>query len=31
MRSLDGNKLDTRTDHLMSDGDGNFPIGSLNQ
>ena len=27
----DGNKLETRTDHLMSDGDGNFPIGSLNQ
>ena len=27
----DGNKLETRTGHLMSDGDGNFPIGSLNQ
>ena len=27
----DGNKLETRTKHLMSDGDGNFPIGSLNQ
>ena len=27
----DGNKLDTRTGHLMSDGDGNFPIDLLNQ
>ena len=27
----DGNKLETRTGHLMSDGDGNFPTGSLNQ
>ena len=27
----DGNRLETRTGHLMSDGDGNFPIGSLNQ
>ena len=27
----DGNKLETRTGHLMSDGDGNFPIDSLNQ
>ena len=27
----DGNKLDTRTGHLMSDDYGNFPIGSLNQ
>ena len=27
----DGNKLETRTGHLMSAGDGNFPIGSLNQ
>ena len=25
----DGKKLATRTRHLMSDGDGNFPIGSL--
>ena len=25
----DGNKLATRTRHLMSDGDGNFPVGSL--
>ena len=29
--NTDGNKLETRTGHLMSDGDGNFPIGSLNQ
>ena len=29
--NADGNKLETRTGHLMSDGDGNFPIGSLNQ
>ena len=29
--SADGNKLETRTGHLMSDGDGNFPIGLLNQ
>ena len=27
----DGNKLETRTGHLMSDGDGNFPTGLLNQ
>ena len=27
----DSNKLETRTRHLMSDGDGNFPVGSLNQ
>ena len=27
----DGKELETRTGHLMSDGDGNFPIGSLNQ
>ena len=27
----DGNKLKTRTGHLMSDGDGNFPIDLLNQ
>ena len=24
-------ELETRTEHLMSDGDGNFPIGSLNE
>ena len=29
--NTDGNKVETRTGHLMSDGDGNFPIGSLNQ
>ena len=28
--NADGNKLETRTGHLMSDGDGDFPIGSLN-
>ena len=28
--NADGNKLETRTGHLMSAGDGNFPIGSLN-
>ena len=27
----DGTKLDTRTRHLMSDPDGNFPVHSLNQ
>ncbi|MEX2375142.1 MAG: DEAD/DEAH box helicase family protein [Dehalococcoidia bacterium] len=27
---LDGNKVDTRTGHLMSDLDGNFPVGTLN-
>ena len=27
--NADGEKLETRTGHLMSDGDGNFPIGSL--
>ena len=27
--NADGKKLETRTGHLMSDGDGNFPIGSL--
>ena len=27
----DGNRLETRAGHLMSDADGNFPIGSLNQ
>lgn len=26
----DGNKLETRTGHLMSDGNGNFPVSSLN-
>ena len=29
--TADGSKLDTRTGHLMSDSNGNFPIGSLNQ
>ena len=29
--TADGRKLETRTRHLMSGGDGNFPIGSLNQ
>ena len=29
--NADGNKLETRTGHLMSDGDGKFPIGLLNQ
>lgn len=29
--SQDGNKLETRTGHIMSDSDGNFPIDSLNQ
>ncbi len=29
--NAEGKKLETRTGHLMSDGDGNFPIGSLNQ
>ena len=28
--NADGYKLETRTGHLMSDRDGNFPIGSLN-
>ena len=27
--NADGHKLETRTRHLMSDTDGNFPIGSL--
>ena len=27
----DGEKLPTRTGHLMCDADGNFPVGSLNQ
>ena len=26
IKNADGNKLETRTGHLMSDGDGNFPI-----
>ena len=26
-----GNRLETRTGHLMSDDNGNFPVGSLNQ
>ena len=30
-KNADGIELDTRTGHLMSDGDGNFPVGSLNQ
>lgn len=30
-KDRDGNKVDTRTDHLMTDDDGNFPIGSLNE
>jgi type III restriction enzyme len=29
--NLDGKKLPTRAGHLMSDEDGNFPIGTLNQ
>ena len=29
--NADGKKLETRTGHLMSDGEGNFPVGSLNQ
>ncbi len=29
--NADGKKLETRAGHLMSDGDGNFPIGSLNR
>ena len=28
--NADGKKLETRSGHLMSDGDGNFPICSLN-
>ena len=27
----DGNALEPRTGHLMSDGSGNFPVGSLNK
>ena len=30
-RDAAGNTLETRTRHLMSDSDGNFPIGSLNR
>ena len=26
-----GDKLETRTGHLMADADGNFPVGALNQ
>lgn len=29
--NADGSKLETRTGHLMSDPDGDFPTGSLNQ
>ena len=29
--NTDGSKLETRSGHLMSDSDGDFPIGSLNQ
>ncbi len=29
--NADGIKLETRNGHLVSDGNGNFPIGSLNQ
>ena len=29
--NADGNQLETRTGHLMSDGAGNFPIGSPNE
>ena len=29
--SADSNYMETRVGHLMSDGDGNFPIGSLNR
>ena len=29
--NADGSKLETRSGHLMSDSDGDFPIGSLNQ
>ena len=27
----DGSKVETRIGHIMSDSDGNFPVGSLNQ
>ena len=30
-KDADGNELETRTGHLMSDTNGDFPIGSLNQ
>ena len=30
-RDADGNELATRTGHLMSDGKGDFPVGSLNK
>ena len=30
-RDEDGNELATRTGHLMADGAGDFPVGSLNQ
>ena len=30
-RDADGNKLATRTGHLMADGSGDFPVGSLNK
>ena len=30
-QNAEGNSLETRTAHLMSDGAGNFPIGLLNQ
>ena len=30
-QDAEGNMLEVRTGHLMSDGEGNFPVGSLNQ
>ena len=30
-KNAEGNKFETRTGHLVSDEDGKFPIGSLNQ
>lgn len=30
-RDEDGNELATRTGHLMADGNGDFPVGSLNK
>ena len=30
-KNADGEQMETRTGHLMSDRDGNYPIGSLNQ
>ena len=30
-KNADGNELEVRTGHLMSDGNGNFPVGSLNK